>query len=116
MALKDDFKTRFTEFDNAAVDAAWPGLESLWPCIYNASYDGNNGCDDEAILQLNAHLFTVGQGKGPAFTSSSKSVGSVSVTKLIDPSLSARESFFNSTKYGQAYWLITQFRQGACFV
>lgn len=116
MSLKDDFKARFPEFDGQQVDAAFPGLESLWPCLYGATYEGNGTCDDNAILYLNAHLFTVEQSKGPAFTSSSKSVGSVSVTKLINDSMSAQDSFYNSTKYGQKFKLLTQFRQGACFV
>lgn len=116
MSLQDDFKARFPEFDDQAVDAAWAGLEACWPCIYGASYQGDESCTDQAILFLVAHLFTVDQSNGPAFTSSSKSVGSVSVTKLIDSNMSAQDSFYNSTKYGQKFKLMTQFRQGACFV
>lgn len=117
MSLKGDFKERFPEFDNQAVDTAWPGLESLWPCVYGGSYtEGESNCDNEAILYLNAHLFKVDQGSGPAFVSTSKSVGSVSSTSLIDPNLSADKSFFSSTKYGQRYLLLTQHRHGACFV
>ena len=74
------------------------------------------GCDDEAILYLNAHLFKTDQSRGPALASSSKSVGSVSTTKAVDTDMSNRESFFQSTKYGQRFWMLTQFRQGACFV
>ena len=115
MALIDDFKTRFPEFVSADVDAAWPGLEASWPCLYGGSYDVSD-CDDEIILNLIAHLFSVGQDSGPATIAASESVGSVSVTNYINQSMSNRESFFSSTKYGQQFTLMTQFRQGASFV
>ena len=115
MALIDDFKTRFPEFDVFAVDAAWAGLEASWPCLYGGQYDVSD-CDDEIILNLIAHLFSVGQDSGPATIAASESVGSVSVTNYINQSMSNRESFFSSTKYGQQFIMMTQFRQGASFV
>lgn len=117
MALIDDFKTRFPEFDTADVDTAWPGLEASWPCLYNATY-GDSSCTDEAILNLIAHLFVVtsSAGSGAAMVASSQSVGSVSVTNVVDANASDRKSYFMSTKYGQLFFMMTQFRHGACFV
>lgn len=116
MTLMDDFKARFPEFDPGAINAAWSGLESSWPCLYGGKY-GVSDCEDEIILNLIGHLFTVGeQSSGPATIASSESVGSVSVTNYINQSMTNRESFFSSTKYGQQFIMMTQFRQGAKFV
>ena len=58
MALIDDFKAQFPEFDPTAVDDAWTGLESLYPCLYGGEY-GSSDCVDQAILYLIAHLFYI---------------------------------------------------------
>jgi hypothetical protein len=115
MSLIDDFKARFPEFTPATVDTAWPGLEASWPIFYNSVYGSSPG-ENEKILNLIAHLFAVDQKKGAAILSTSKSVGSVSTTSSVDANTSNRESFFNSTKYGQRFFLMTQHRHGACFV
>ena len=117
MALIDDFKTRFPEFDTSAVDAAWAGLEASWPCLYGGQYDVSD-CDDEIILNLIAHLFVIGQrtNSAPSLLSASKSVGSVSVSNYINQSMTNREAFFSSSKYGQQFTMMTQFRQGTTFV
>jgi len=116
MALKEDFKDLFEEFDNQAIDKAWSSLVALWPCFFGGSYGAGNSCDDQAILYLIAHLFKVDQKNSPSLATTSRSVGSVSTTTLIDPNLSYSKSFLSSTKYGQKYLLITQHRHGACFV
>ena len=115
MALIDDFKTRFPEFDTGDVDTAWAGLEASWPCFYGAEY-GSDACTDEVILNLIAHLFKVDQGAGPALTASSNSVGSVSATKVVSANMSTRQSYLSSTKYGQRFVMMTQHRHGAHFV
>lgn len=122
MALIDDFKARFPEFQSADVDAAWPGLEASWPCYYGTTY-GTSSCEDQIILNLIAHLFIVNfnggssaAGPAPAMVASSKSVGSVSVTKVVDSNMSDQQSFFNSTRYGQQFNMMTRHRHGACFV
>ena len=117
MALIDDFKARFPEFTPADVDTAWSGLEASWPCLYGGAYDVS-GCDDEIILNLIAHLFVLSQktNNSPSLLSASKSVGSVSVSNYINQSMTNREAFFSSTKYGQQFNMMTQFRQGSAFV
>jgi hypothetical protein len=117
MALIDDFKTRFPEFTASDVDTAWSSLEAVWPCMYGGTY-GSSDCDDQAILLLIAHLFylsTVSTSQ-PAMSAVSQSVGSVSVTNMIDQTGGDRKSFFNSTAYGQQFMLITSKRHGAFFV
>lgn len=118
MALIDDFKTRFPEFDTAAVDTAWPTLETLWPCLYGGTYGTGSDCTDQAILLLIAHLFYIEDSgeTGPVQTAASQSVGSVSVTYSVNNAMSDRNTFFSSTKYGQQFLLITGKRHGAFFV
>lgn len=116
MSLIDDFKTRFPEFETATVDSKWSDLESLWPNMYGATYDSGTDKDDSAILYLVAHLLKVSQGSSPAMASSSKSVGSVSVTHVLDANMGDRKSFFNSTKYGQMFLMLTRFRHGSVFI
>lgn len=117
MALIDDFKARF-DFTPADVDAAWDGLEAVWPCMYGGTYGAGETCTDQAILLLIAHLFYIGSvsGSEPSMLASSQSVGSVSVTNVVNQSASERQSFFSSTSYGQQFLLITGKRFGACFV
>ena len=118
MALIDDFKTRFPEFDSAAVDTAWPALESLWPCLYGGQYGQGEACTDQAILLLIAHLFYIEDSgeQGPTLTAVSQSVGSVSVTNALSAATSDYRSFYGATKYGQQFLIITSKRQGAVFV
>ena len=115
MALIDDFKARFPEFDETEIDAAWSGLEAYWPCFYGAEY-GSNDCDDQKILYLIAHLFSVNQSTGSAKTASSDSVGDVSSSYVVSAGMSDREAFFSSTKYGQQFNMMIQNMFGAFFV
>jgi len=117
MALLDDFKTRFPEFDTNEVDTAWPGVESLWPCLYGGTY-GASTCVDNVILYLTAHLFYLGSmsDTGPALATASESVGSVSVTNVVNTSMSSQQSYYGSTKYGQMFLNLTKHRHGTCFV
>jgi len=114
MAIIDDFKARFPEFDTAVVDAKFPLIEPEWPCYYGAVY-GETSCDDATILMLCAHLMAVEVaaasqgGKGTSNRSTaSKSVGSVSVSyDAATQSGGALFDFFRTTSYGQRYLRLT---------
>ena len=116
MALIDDFKARFPQFDPADVDTLWSSLETSWPCYYGFEY-GNNDCTDEAILNLIAHLFVIEQdsatSNGPSKDISSQSVGNVSVTFSSGSGDSANSQFFNTTIYGQKFLMLIKNRIGA---
>ena len=124
MALIDDFKARFPEFDTAVVDAKFPLIEPEWPCYYDRPY-GDNDCDDAAILMLCAHLMAMeiaaaaqaGTGT-PSRSQQSKSVGSVSVSyDAPTQSGGAMFDFFRTTSYGQRYLrLIAKYAPGGFFV
>lgn len=120
MALIDDFKAAFPEFDTAVVDATFPGVASVYGCYYGAEYAANGSCDDKAILQLCAHLFVLRTGAengqtAPSKSVASQSVGSVSVS-YNGGTFSDKSEFFNSTIYGQQFLMLTRSNQGAFFV
>lgn len=121
MALIDDFKVRFPEFDSTVVDNRLPFLEDVFHCYFGANY-GANACDDEAILQLLAHLMVLdGQTQNgnqlPLQLEASKSVGSVSVSYTAGfVSSSDRDAFFGLTMYGQMFLMLTRSRRGGYFV
>ena len=111
MALIDDFKTRFPEFDSGTVDAYLPALEPVWPCYYAGTYQA--GCEQEIILNLVAHLL-VGEtqgGSGASGPVASRSVGSVSESYAAPES--ATGQFWRSTKYGQRFIQLTSANYGA---
>lgn len=113
MALIDDFKSRFPEFDTAVVDQYLPILDPVWPCYYGGDYD--LACDREIILNLLAHLL-VGESADSSSanrTVASKTVGSVSVSYAGLDSQSATTDFFATTKYGQRYLMLTARNAGA---
>jgi len=121
MALIDDFKARFPEFDTTVVDQRLPFLEAVFCCYFGAVY-GVSACDDEAILQLLAHLMVLdGQTQNgnplPLQQETSKSVGNVSVSYTTGfASTSDRDAFFGLTTYGQMFLMLTRSRQGGYFV
>lgn len=117
MALIDDFKTRFPEFNSIEVDTYFPLIENTWDCYYGGSY--TNECDQEAILNLLAHLFVDETTSGTESNKviQSKSVGSVSVSYANNTySGGERYDFFSSTKYGKRFLMLTQKNKGAYFV
>ncbi len=116
MSLTNDFKARFPEFSDAVVDQHLPVLESVWPCYFNKPY---TGCNQEAVLNLVAHLLTleVQASKAPSRTVSSKSVGSVSTSyATAAPSGGGLSEAYGSTKYGQRFLILIQSGAGACAV
>jgi hypothetical protein len=124
MSLIDDFKARFPEFDETAVDNAFPALEGLYPCFYNYEY-GVNHCRDQAILLLLAHLFVVetnglSDGNMSQYGAnkeiSSASVGSVSVSYAGTGASTDRKEYFKTTKYGQQFLLVTSSNRGGLIV
>ena len=115
MALIDDFKSRFPEFDTAVVDQYLPILEDVWPCYYGQEYAA---CNKEIVLNLVAHLVVIesAPNAAPVKEESSRSVGSVSVSFEARASANNLSDFFGSTKYGQKYLLLTSTRRRAFFV
>lgn len=125
MAIIDDFKARFPEFDTATVDTYLPAFVNVYSCYYGGNYD-DGGCDQEIILNLLAHLLYSSYGyngstagnASPIKGVASKSVGSVSVsyTAMAGNDASSYNVFFGSTKYGQAFLMLTRNNFGAVFV
>lgn len=108
MALIDDFKSKFPNFDATNVDTYFPSIQDDYKCYYGGTY-GNNSCDNIIILYLLGHLYytyvnSIENGVTPPTIESSRSVGRVSVS--IDTSLykdNGDDVFFSSTVYGMQY-------------
>jgi hypothetical protein len=116
VALIDDFKARFPEFATATVDTYLPILEPVWPCYYGKEY---TACNQEAVLNLVAHLLTLETtaGSASAQTIASKSVGSVSVSYAAGVTATTElQAFFKSSKYGQRFLLLTSRNYGGVAV
>lgn len=112
MSIQTDFEARFA---NANPPIVWvDAVANSWPSYTCLAYEGH----EEAILNLIAHLLVIDSlpGTGSARTAESKSVGSVSVSYGSATSSSNLATFFNSTRYGQKYWLLTGRQVGARFV
>lgn len=117
MALIDDFKVKFSEFDTTYVDTNLPLLETTYTCFYGIEYKKGTSCDDEAILYLLAHLLRLQQnGSGQTTGVASKSVDGVSISYITPSNATERFSFYGSTRYGLMFMQITSKRQGAFFV
>jgi hypothetical protein len=116
MALIDDFKARFPEFDDAVVDQYLPILEPLWPCYYGGDY--TVACDKEAILNLIAHLtlLEVQASSSSPQSVASQSVGDVSQSFVAKDSSGFDNDFFASTKYGARFLYLTASNIGGVFV
>ena len=125
MAVIDDFKARFTEFDVAIVDIFIPIFEPLIECYFIGGY---TGCDKEITLQLLAHLIareiqsTVGGSTGasgsPLRVEASLSVGSVSQSfeKSLPANHSELKMFMATTRYGQSFLMLISHRGGGIAV
>lgn len=117
MALLDDFKARFPEFDAATADQYIPILEPIWPCYYGGTY--TDPCGQEIVLNLLAHMLTIetSPGSGNVKSTQSKSVGNVSISysQGYAPT-SERNDWLSRTKYGMRYTMLTRHRQGGVFV
>lgn len=119
MALIDDFKARFSEFDTSIVDTYLPILEPVYPAYYAAAYDDTNALIKEATLNLLAHMLTaeIDTDTDAARSVSSQSVGSVSVSyEAHSGAGGALYDAFNTTKYGQRFLLITAHHHGGMSV
>ena len=111
MAIIDDFKARFPEFETSIVDIYIPILEPIIPAYFNHSYVGV--MNKEATLQLLAHLITIetqatkggttGARGSTNRVQSSVSVGSVSQSFEKSANDSDWAEFFNTTRYGQSF-------------
>lgn len=122
MALIDDFKARFPEFDTALVDIWLPILEPVYPAYYALEYVA---ATQEATLNLLAHLISLEPGTGLASASgssasqvvASKSVGSVSVSYAATTQAGgAMHDYYTATKYGQRFLMLTARRYGGMAV
>lgn len=113
MAIKEDYETRF-----GSCGPTWIGaIADTWPAY--AGCMQYNDVNKEAILNLIAHLMVSATkpGTGTARNEASKSVGSVSVSYEALPAAdNVRGSWFNTTRFGQVYWMLTGRRSGAVFV
>jgi len=117
MAVSDDFKSRFPEFDAVTVDQYIPILEPVWPSYWGGDYAAPSG--QEIVLNLLAHLITaeISAGSENVKTAQSKSVGSVSVS--YSPGYaptSERNAWLKTTKYGARYLWLTSRNAGGFFV
>ena len=120
MALIDDFKARFPEFDPAIVDQRLPILEGVADCYFCGDYE-NSKCDREITLNLLAHLLVIDQTKGTSSGAAgggvaSKSVGNVSVSYHSAYDQSSLRDFFGGSKYGMMFLQLTAHRRWAHFV
>jgi hypothetical protein len=116
MAIIDDFKLKFPEFDTATVDLRLPAIIDEYKAFYNFAYTEST---KQAVLYLLAHLLVgaLADSNGPSQAMTSKSVGGVSVSYATSSSNSDRWLWLNSTKYGQRFYIITQQqRPGALFL
>jgi len=117
MAVSDDFKSRFPEFDAVTVDQYIPILEPVWPSYWGGDYAAPSG--QEIVLNLIAHLITaeISAGSDNVKTALSKSVGSVSVSysQGYAPT-SERNAWLKTTKYGARYMWLTSRNAGGFFV
>lgn len=109
MTIQTDFEARFPSI--TWVEA----IASTWTAYTCLAYGDNT---KEAILNLIAHLLVLesAPGTGASRTAESKSVGSVSVSYGSASNSSNLATFFNSTRYGQRFWLLTGRQVGARFV
>ena len=109
MTIQADFEARFPSI--TWVSGIADSYESYTCLIYSDA-------TKEAILNLIAHLLVLEDlpGTGSARTAESKSVGSVSVSYGASSSGSGLATFWNSTRYGQRYWMLTGRAVGARFV
>ena len=116
MALIDDFKARFPDFETAVVDKWIPILEPVYPAYYALEYVA---ATNEATLNLLAHLITMETSAGSASSQleANKSVGSVSVSyAAVTQSGGEMYDFYKGTKYGQRFLKLTASRYGGAAV
>jgi hypothetical protein len=110
MTIQTDFEARFPLI---------PWVEevaSTWIYYTCLQYSDST---KEAILNLIAHLLTLASlpGSGSSRNVASKSVGSVSVSYEASAAQSSNlASWYNTTRYGQVYLMLTGRRVGARFV
>jgi len=117
MALIDDFKARFPEFEISVIDKYIPILEPVYPFYYSLNYSDTT---KESTLQLLAHLLAIeteSMKSDPKRIISSKSVGSVSVSyEASSQGGGELTQWLRSTKYGQRFLLLTSSRYGGMSV
>ena len=116
MALLEDFKARFPEFDEAVADSLVPALEPVLEIYYCGSLEVAR--EKEILLNLLAHLIILEDGGKSASMKdiASKSVGSVSVSYATPDANGDLQAFFGSTRYGQKFLFLTSSAIGVSFV
>ena len=118
MAVINDFKSRFTEFNTSDIDTYLPALIEEYPFFYGGDYDESDN-EKFIILYLLAHLLKgeiVSQSNSdPDKIESSKSVGSVSVS-YFNGQYNDQDEFFMTTRYGQRYLRLISKNLGARWV
>lgn len=119
MAILDDFKLRFPEFEakGVDVDGLLPPIIEIVSCLNG--WDYTTKCGKEVILNLLAHLLVIASSPDytPIGTVSGVSVGDVSITNSVTTALASRSGeFFNTTKYGRMYLQLISCNIGGVFV
>lgn len=116
MSIEDDFKARFPDFPEAAIDSYFDSVLAVWPCYYTGAYDA---CNKEIILNLIAHLIIMESNpKASSIRSvSSRSAGSVSTSYGGVSKQTDLTDFFGFSIYGQRFLFLTsRNKQRAYFV
>lgn len=115
----DSFKARFPEIDSSIVDAKFQFAIDEAACYYTQSCLGDT-CNETALCMLVAHLIVIDNNpsSSPYKDKASQAADGVSVSfvaGLTNPD--DQELFFNTTKYGQRFLMITKpCGMGAVFV
>jgi len=104
----DDLIARFPDIPEEVIYKYFHLFENSYKCYYGAEY-GRNSCDNEIILHLIAHLIVNSDNTkngDTAKSTSSESVGSVSVSYVQQQNITAMDAFFSTTPYGQVYLML----------
>jgi hypothetical protein len=117
VALIDDFKARFSQFNSDSVDNVFPFLEKDYIYYYNFPYV-EGGPKSEIILFLLAFLYKVEKSPsdGQKNQVRSASAKGVSSTFNVSDMSTEQRNFLNSNDYGQRFLRMANRRQGTFFV
>lgn len=106
----------YPEFTDAVVDLWFPLLEEQVSCLYGGA---DEGCDLRAKNFLTAHLISLNARAALAGSNqsnkdiASKTVGDTSATYVqATGSISERDLWLKTTRYGQSYLMLIKNNQG----
>ena len=116
MALIDDFKAKFpNDFTEQQVDDNWANLDPEYLCFYRANL--NIACEKSAALYVIAHLLylSLQTSKASFRLATSTTVHDVSVSYATPANIDDLHTFYNTTRYGQLFLMITSSKIGPMF-